>query len=224
MPKKEIVDYLQKYLNQYSLEQLKNELLKQGYEKNEIEEAASLLKNKPTNTSQFTQSDLTTFDEKTKETIIASIIGLVIAQLLIFFGDFLIGKEALFSGIWTLVYAVIAGAVAGFLIAKLYTPLMDFISTNISFLLPLTNTFFKFLFVPAVIAALILLIFSLFAGAAIFALGAGLGGSVGGVLGGLLGGSFILSTSWTIFITLLARFIYAKFMTYKVGKYYKDYK
>ena len=168
--------------------------------------------------------DFFTFDDQTKETMIASIVGLLIAEVVVFFGGFLVGRESLGALVWTVVYALIGGAVAGFLLSKLYDPIMDFVSRNLSFLMPICNTFFKFLFVPVVIGSVIGLLFGLLAGAAVTAVGFGLGGVGGGILGGFLGGSIILATIWGIAVTLVARFIYAWYMASLVGKYYKDYK
>lgn len=165
-----------------------------------------------------------TFDDQTKQTVIASIIGLIIADMIIFVGGFLVGQAVVGDFIYTILWAVIGGFVGGFLLSKLYYIIMDFISENLKFLMPLTNTFFKFLFVPVVIGSIIGLIFSLMAGGVIFALGAGLGGAVGGTIGGIIGGSLILVALISIAVQLIARFIYAKFMVSRVGQYYKDYK
>ncbi len=70
-------------------------------------------------------SDLFTIDGQTKETIIASITGLVIAELIIFFGDFLIGRSSWLGIISVLISSAIGGAISGFLIAKFYYPVMD---------------------------------------------------------------------------------------------------
>ena len=175
--------------------------------------------NKPVNID-----NLFVFDDQTKETVTAAIIGLLIAQLIVFFGRFLVGTPSLYSIIWTILYAIIGGVISGFLISKLYYPFMDFVSQNLSFLMPLVNTFFKLLFVPIVIGSIIGLFWSLVAGGLIFALGAGLGGVAGGALGGLIGGSLILVALVDAVVMIIARFIFAKFMVSKVGKYYTDYK
>lgn len=169
-------------------------------------------------------SDLFTIDEQAKETIIASITGLIIAELIIFFGDFLIGRSSWLNIISVLISSAIGGAISGFLIAKFYYPVMDFISVNFKFLLPITNTFFKLLFMPVVIGSVLSLLMSMTAGAALYMIGSSLAGATGGFIGGLLGGSIIVMTVWTIIITLISRFVYAKYMVSKVGKYYRDYK
>lgn len=169
-------------------------------------------------------SDLFTIDEQTKETIVASITGLIIAELIIFFGDFLIGRSSWLGIISVLISSAIGGAISGFLIAKFYYPVMDFISANFKFLLPITNTFFKLLFMPVVIGSVLSLLMSMTAGAALYMIGSSLAGATGGLIGGLLGGSIIVMTVWTIIITLISRYVYAKYMVSKVGKYYRDYK
>ncbi|MBI2151957.1 hypothetical protein HYU21_04485, partial [Candidatus Woesearchaeota archaeon] len=101
------------------------------------------------------EQNLFTFDAKTKETVIASITALVIAQMIIFFGDFLVGGERLSAVIYALIFALLGGAISGFILAKFYDQLMGFVSNQLQFLLPFSNTFFKLLFLPAVIGSII---------------------------------------------------------------------
>lgn len=169
-------------------------------------------------------SDLFTLDQQTKETMITSVVGLIIAEAIIFLGEFLIGSANLASIVWTLVYAVVGGTIAGFLLSKFYYPFMDFISNSLKFLLPLCDTFFKLLFVPVIVGAILSLLFSLAAGSFLLALGTSMGGIGGGIIGGLLGGSIVLSMLWSIVFVVAGRYVYAKYMISKVGQYYKDYK
>ncbi len=236
MPNPELVTYFNKYKRQYDLNQLKQSLINQGYKPAEVEEAAQIVWKQsgplppssplppPSSTSSGTAKtdNIFTIDQQTKETIVASVTGLVLAEIIIFFGDFLISGSSIIGIIWTLIYAVLGGLVAGFILAKFYDSFMDFISQNLKFLMPLCDTFFKLLFLPVVIGAAIALLFSLLAGGLIFAAGASLGGV--GVLGGLLGGSIILGVIWGIIVTVAARYLYAKYMVSKVGHYYRDYK
>ena len=118
------------------------------------------------------EQTLFTFDAKTKETMIASITALVIAQMIIFFGDFLVGGERLSGVIYALIFALLGGAVSGFILAKFYDQLMGFVSNQFKFLLPFSNTFFKLLFVPVVIGSIIGLLLGLLTGGAMVIIGA----------------------------------------------------
>lgn len=235
MVNQQLVDYFRQYSSQYNPNQLIQSLIQQGHNPAEVNEAARIAfqgflppnaqTQVPQSNNNLSQSiDLFNFDQQTKDTMLASIIGLIIAQMVIFFGDFLIGRNYIMGVIYTLIYAAVGGAISGFLISKFYYQFMDFISKNLSFLRPLTNTFLKFLFVPVIIGSIFSLLSGLLAGGAILTLGASLYGSAGGILGGILGGSLILSIIWSIVVTIIGRYIYAKFMVFKVGKYYKDYK
>ncbi len=77
---------------------------------------------------------------------------------------------------------------------------------------------------PVVIGSVLSLLMSMTAGAALYMIGSSLAGATGGFIGGLLGGSIIVMTVWTIIITVISRYVYAKYMVSKVGKYYRDYK
>ena len=103
----------------------------------------------------------------------------------------------------------------------------SWVAAKARFLLPLTKTFFRFLFAPIVVYAVVATLFTVVFGGLLTAIGAGLGSMLGGSAGGLLGGafglSFILLMLVGIAIEVVARFIYAKYMVTKVGKYYKDY-
>jgi hypothetical protein len=236
MVKQELVDYFIQYSGQYSINQMKESLVKQGYNALEVEEAAKVAVEKegagakiplpPGDGNDTGKDDFSSFftvDARTKDTIFASILGLLIAELVVFFGDFLIVSSSIYYVFFTIAYAVIGGAIAGFLLSKLYEPIMDFISKNLRFLLPLTNTFFKFLFFPVVIGSLFSLLLGLAAGSAAFLIGSKAGVD-GGILGAFIGSMLILVIVWSILVSLAARFIYAKFMVFKVGRYYKDYK
>lgn len=228
-----LVDFIRQNAQRYSIDQLKQTAIQQGYSSADVEEAANFV-TAPTPpigaqmpippSPQRSSSDLFNIDQQTKETMTASAVGLVIAQLILFFGDFLIGKSSWIAIVSVLINSVIGGAISGFLIAKFYYSVMDFISSNFKFLLPLTNTFFKLLFVPILIGSVVPLLLSLAAGAALYALGSSVAGATGGIVGGLLGGSIVMMTAWAIIVTIVGRYIYAKYMVSKVGQYYKNYK
>ncbi len=231
MPNPRIVDYLRKYQGQYNINQLRQALQQQGYSSAEIEEgiiearqpAPSVSTTDPS-TSASGFDNLFVFDQQTKETMLASIVALVIAEVIIFFGDYLVGNRTILSLVTTIIYALFGGAISGWVLSKFYHQLMGFVSQKMKFLLPFSNTFFKLLFLPVLIGSVIGLVMGLLAGGAIFAIGASFGGVGGGVLGGLLGGSLILSMIWSIVVEIAARYFYAKYITWKVGKYYHDYK
>ncbi len=229
MANPDIIRYLKQYQNQYALPQLKQALLQQGYATREIDEAIQEVGRNvnspgPSSSGSGGFDNLFVFDQQTKETIYASIVALVISQMIVFFGDYLIGTRMIFALIWTIIYAVVGGAISGWIIAKFYDQLMVFISSKLRFLLPFCNTFFKLLFLPVLVGSVLSLIFGLLVGGALFAIGASLGGVSGGILGGLLGGSVVLSVIWSILVQIFARYFYAKYVTWKVGKYYRDYK
>lgn len=223
-----LVNYLKQYQKQYSMSQLKDALISQGYSAKDVQDAIEEVQGGHVVMPAAPVADpfqhFFTVDLQAKETMIASVIGLLICQVLIFFGDFLTGQQDVMGLIWMVVIAVISGIISGFLLSKLYYPIMDFISSYLRFLLPLCDTFFKFLFVPVIIGSALSLFFSTILSGAIILGGAALGGVAGGVLGGFLGGSFLLMVVWEIAVMIVARFIYARFMVYKVGRHYRDYR
>lgn len=229
-----ILGYLRQNAPQYDMGQLKGALIQQGHDPAEVEAAAAAVEREmsqrpPTTGTANTVSgkatfpDLLNIDVQTKETITASVVGMLFANFILFFGDFLTGKGAWFSILSVVVSSVIGGGIAGFIIAKLYYPFMDFVSANVRFLLPVTDTFFKLLFVPVVIFSLGSILLATFAGAALFLIGSGIGGTAGGAIGGLLGGSLLLMVAWSLIIAIIGRYVYAKYMVSKVGNYYRDY-
>ncbi len=229
MANQRLVDYINQNKRQFSIPRLKSALIQQGYNKNEVEEAARVVQGATSQKSlpSMESSDpisFFTFDTKTKDTMMASSMAMIVAEIFIFLGDFLFTNASILAVIGTIIYAALGGAIAGFLIAKLYIPIMDFIASKLHFLLPLCNSFFKLLFLPVVIGSIIKLILSILIGGFAVALGVGLGGLGGGILGGLIGSSIIFLTMGTLLFVILGRFIYAQFMIYKVGKYYPNYK
>jgi len=242
MANQELINYILQYKNQFSSSQLREALLQQGQNPREVDEAlqAAMSQQQPSFSPPplpaassagssgpgqgLNPSTLFTFDQQTKETMMHSAIGLLIANVIIFFGDILIGTKGFSSIIWIILFSAIGGAISGFLLSKLYYPMMDFVSQSLRFLLPLCNTFFKLLFVPVLIGSIISMLFSFMIGGLVFAAGAALGGAAGGLIGGILGGSLVLISLVSIVFMIIGRFIYAKYMKMQVGKYYQDYK
>lgn len=169
-------------------------------------------------------SDLMSFDEKTIATIKwgaiwnvvdAAIISVVASLAAYFlaasiaaqFGAFgnLIGGAMIktsFINVGSLINSVIwgaiGGAIGGFVLAKFYSPIMDFQARYLGNKL---NTLFKLLFWPRVVGTV-----------------------VGSLLGmGMLFGLGALGMVVYLVGALIAHFIYAKMMDKSVGGYYRSY-
>lgn len=238
MVDQKIIDYFKQNGSQYPTDQLKKTLIGQGYSENDVNEAAAQagygLSSGPLQPQQASQgsSDMNNFfDKQTTDTILHCIIGMIIAQIFIFVLEGIFIRYGIaniaalgIASIFVIIFSVIGGFISGILISKLYYIVMDFISINFKFLLPITNTFFKLLFVPVLIGSIISLLWGLFLSMTAAAVITSMAGASGLAMGGLIGGSIILSTIWSIIVTIIGRFIFAKYMAMQVGKYYHDYK
>jgi hypothetical protein len=188
---------------------------------------SSTMSDKKVNAKVINASKL---DQKTKDTILHSIIGFLIVYILNFalsfglYGELHLGIIGFIVGLfWTVLW----GGLIGFIIAKLYDQIMKFVGRSLGGLGQYLNTFFKLLFIPATVLSgfysLGVFLFALLGTGLAIGLGTALGGAGVGVLGGLLGGSLLLLILWGFATTVLGRFVYAKYMDVMVGKYYKNY-
>jgi hypothetical protein len=238
MVNQQLINYINQNRNSYSVDQLKQALIQQGYSKEDVNQAADIATGKapPLLNQQSTQVQgispkfsSATKDPKFKETVkVFLIYGIVfglIRYAISIISDGLtrsywFGRSHLTSFIPHMLYVAIGAAIGGIVFYFIFDIIKGFVKKS-GFLSKHMPDLFHLFWWPAlvgfVISAIFTLIFSillapLFAGLSILAYGVG-AGTVSFVM-------FIVAWFVSLIGNLIASYIYAKMISKKLGQYY----
>lgn len=234
----QLVNYFRQNMNRFSIDQLKNSLIQQGYPKAEVDQAASIatgnappLMASPQQAQSSGQSkfDSMSKDPKFKATVgIFVVCGVIFALIKYFFSMIVSGitmrlwfsQFDFLSLLMSILYSAIAAAVGGAFFYFFFDNIKSYIKKS-AFLSRHIDSLFKLFWKPSLVGFIIAAIFAILGfitiGSSPIARGIL---AFTGALGGPSFGSLIIGAIVTLVGNLIASYVYAKIISEKLGNYY----
>jgi archaellum component FlaG (FlaF/FlaG flagellin family) len=226
----QLVNYLNQNKSRFSMDELKQALIQQGYAKNEVDQAAATaMGNAPPLVQQtmVQMSSTSRFDDpKLKETIVVFLIWGVIFYGIryvvnLILNTFLFGYSFYFAGIiFSVIYAAIGAGLGGLMFYFIFDFVKNWIKKS-NFLSRHIDSLFSLFWKPALVGFIVGVVFTLLGYITLMASPVGRLANAFSVYSGSSSlTKLLISTIIMFIVNLIISYNYAKIISNKLSKYY----